>query len=70
MFVAFQVHSSQGNFLRQYPEGTDIQAKMAEFVQEVQSEEWYQIKQHDCYHDEGKQCQPWVVLAEKGTIPE
>ena len=69
MFVAFEIKSPQGVYLRQYPAGTNIQEKTAEFAEEVQSEEWYQIKQHECYHDEGKPCQPWVVVAEKGNIP-
>ncbi len=69
MFIAFEINSPQGNFLRQYPEGTDIQTKTTEFVQEVENEEWYQVKHHDCYHDEGKPCQPWVIVAEKGELP-
>jgi hypothetical protein len=69
MFIAFQIQSPQGVFLRQYPEDTNIQTKTAEFIQEVQAEPWHQISYHHCYHDEGKPCEPWEVVAEKGEIP-
>jgi hypothetical protein len=69
MMQAFEIKTQDGTLLRQYFATADVTKKTALLEMEFEEETWYQINQHECYHDEGKPCEPWVTLAQKGTAP-
>lgn len=70
MMLAYETISPKGNLRQEFYKDADPQQVGAMLEQFVINEEWYRVSYHNCFNDEGKPCEPWQTLKQKGEIPE
>ncbi|SDM23097.1 hypothetical protein [Bacillus sp. OK048] len=70
MMKVFEIRSPQGVLRQEFYSGVKEKLVTPMLEQFVNNEEWYQINYHECYNDEGKPCEPWETVAQKGELPQ
>lgn len=70
MFHKFRITAESINETRSYSVNRDKEMILIDIENELENDEWYQIKYHKCNHDIPEPCKDETIVAEKGEIPE
>ena len=69
-FHKFNIDSESVNEMRSFSTSRDKEQILGDIEQELENDEYYEVKYHLCNHDIPEPCEDEDVVATKGEIPE